>query len=317
MLTIFTTPKPFRGHIGTIQRNAIGSWVRLHPECEVILFGDDPGSAEVANELGLRHQPNIRRNEFETPLLDSIFARAEEIATYNLLCYVNCDVVLLHCFWETVLRVAQQFPKFLMVGRRRNTPLTQPLDFEHPDWQGQLRAFAMGSGQEQPSYAIDYFVFPRGLYRRVPPLAIGRSYWDHWLVWKARSMKVPVIDASAGILAIHQKHDFSHHPGGLEAVRLGPEARRNRALAGGQLHLYTIDHATHQLVHGHIESRPGRWHAPVTSLLRIYSSQLWYRFLKVTFRVRRALGLYRRTLAQVRRRTRSSGSETRQVWKEI
>ena len=26
MLTIFTTPKPFRGHIGIIQRNALKSW---------------------------------------------------------------------------------------------------------------------------------------------------------------------------------------------------------------------------------------------------------------------------------------------------
>lgn len=30
MLTIFATPKPFQGHVGIIQRNAIGSWVRLH-----------------------------------------------------------------------------------------------------------------------------------------------------------------------------------------------------------------------------------------------------------------------------------------------
>jgi hypothetical protein len=305
MLTIFTTPKPFRGHIGTIQRNAIGSWLRLRPKCEVILFGDDPGSAEIAGELGLRHEPNIRRNEFDTPLLDSIFARAQQIATHDLLCYVNCDVVLLNCSCEAALRVARWSPKFLMVGQRRNTPVTKPLDFEQQDWESRLRAFAMRSGQEQPSYAIDYFAFPRGLYNDVPPLAIGRSYWDHWLVWKARSMKVPVVDSSAGVLAIHQKHDFSHHPGGFEGVRLGLEARRNRALAGGQLHLYTIEHATHQLVDGRIEDKPGRWHVPVTSLLHLYSSQLWYGFLKASFGVRHALGVHRRALTHVQRRVRS------------
>ena len=47
MLTIFSTPKPFQGHIGVIQRNAIGSWKQLHPDVEIVLFGDDEGAAEV------------------------------------------------------------------------------------------------------------------------------------------------------------------------------------------------------------------------------------------------------------------------------
>ena len=32
MLTIFTIPKPFVGHIGVIQRNAIISWLNLSPK---------------------------------------------------------------------------------------------------------------------------------------------------------------------------------------------------------------------------------------------------------------------------------------------
>ena len=48
MLTLFSTPKPFRGHIAVIQTNAIRSWLELEPACEVILFGDEEGTAEVA-----------------------------------------------------------------------------------------------------------------------------------------------------------------------------------------------------------------------------------------------------------------------------
>ncbi len=62
MLTIFTVPKPFRGHIKVIQTNAIRSWLLLRPECEVILFGNDEGTAEIACELGRRHIPNIDCN---------------------------------------------------------------------------------------------------------------------------------------------------------------------------------------------------------------------------------------------------------------
>ena len=44
MLTFFTTGKPFRGHSGIIQRNALRSWLLLDPDVEVILFGDDEGA---------------------------------------------------------------------------------------------------------------------------------------------------------------------------------------------------------------------------------------------------------------------------------
>jgi hypothetical protein len=53
MISFFTTPKSFSGHIGVIQRNALQSWKRLDPDDEVILLGDETGSAEAARDLGL------------------------------------------------------------------------------------------------------------------------------------------------------------------------------------------------------------------------------------------------------------------------
>jgi hypothetical protein len=63
MLTLFTTAKPFVGHSAIIQRNALKSWTLLHPNVEVILFGDDAGAAETARELRLRHEPYVARSE--------------------------------------------------------------------------------------------------------------------------------------------------------------------------------------------------------------------------------------------------------------
>jgi hypothetical protein len=294
MLTIFAIPKPFHGHQGMIQANAIGSWSRLNTKCEVVLFGDDSGTREISKEFQLRHEPDIRRNEFGTPLLGPIFARAQELATHDLLCYVNCDILLLPCFSQAVLRVARTFPKFLMVGRRWNTPVTQPIEFQRLDWESQIRAFARHSGRQDPPYAIDYFVFPRGLYDHVPPFAVGRFYWDHWLAWKPRSMKVPVVDASAAVLAIHQEHGFPGHPARRRDERTDAEAKRNRTLAGSRWHLYTIQHSTHRLLGTGIAKQRGSWHVPVTSLLGIYSRKLWYWFLTSTFYARRTVGLYRR-----------------------
>ena len=55
LLTIFTTPKPFRGHEAVIQANALGSWVRLHPAVEVILIGEEHGAREFAAGCALAH----------------------------------------------------------------------------------------------------------------------------------------------------------------------------------------------------------------------------------------------------------------------
>ena len=71
MLTVFAVPKPFAGHIGVIQRNAVRSWRALHPECQVILCGDEPGSAEAASELGVERLLDVDTNDFGTPLLSS------------------------------------------------------------------------------------------------------------------------------------------------------------------------------------------------------------------------------------------------------
>src|ERR1700682_4130646 len=134
MLTIFSTPKPFRGHIGVIQRNAINSWKRLHPDVEVILFGDDEGAAQVCQELGIRHEPEVRRNEHGTKYLNYIFDRAQKVARHEHLCYSNCDIIFATDFWKAFERVKTWPTRFLMSGQRWDIDLDEPLPFEDPNW---------------------------------------------------------------------------------------------------------------------------------------------------------------------------------------
>src|SRR2546428_763993 len=116
MLTIFSIPKPFRGHIGTIQRNAIQSWLQLSPRCEVILCGNDPGVAEAAAEYGVKHLPHIARKEYGTPFLNSAFEHVQQVATERLIAYVNADIIFLSDLMASVKRITAQ--RFLMVGQR-------------------------------------------------------------------------------------------------------------------------------------------------------------------------------------------------------
>ena len=245
MLILFTIPKPFRGHIGLIQRNAIRSWTLLRPACEIILFGDDEGVAGVAQELGLRHVPEVARNEFGTPLINSIFERAEATASYRLLAYVNADIILVSDFVAAVRRIP--FRRFLMVGQRWDVDLDRPWDFS-PGWETRVRAHVGHHGRLHPRLGIDYFVFSRGLWGSIPPFAIGRTVWDNWLIWRARERRAIVIDATEAVLAVHQNHDYGHIPDGIEGAWKGSEARRNLELAGGhQARGFTLDDATWML----------------------------------------------------------------------
>ena len=74
LITIFSAPKPFTDpHIAMIQRNAIKSWTLL-PDVEVILLGEETGLAEAAKELGVKHIPNVARNDSGTPLISPVCA---------------------------------------------------------------------------------------------------------------------------------------------------------------------------------------------------------------------------------------------------
>src|SRR5271167_3713481 len=111
-ITILAMPKPFHGHIGTIQRNAITSWTKLQPRPEIVLFGHEEGAAECARELGLVHIAEVARNRHGTPLLGDIFAKAERHASHDLLAYVNADIILPAEFTAGVEKVRQTFPRF-------------------------------------------------------------------------------------------------------------------------------------------------------------------------------------------------------------
>lgn len=242
MLTLFTIPKPFRGHIAVIQRNAIRSWTLLRPACEIILFGDDEGTAEVAAEFGVRHVPTVARNEYGTPLVSDLFEQAQRLAAHDSLCYVNADIILLSDFLAAVRRIP--FRRFLMVGQRWDVDLDRPWDFDSPDWEKRIREYARNHGNLHPPTGIDYFVFTPGLWRDIPPFAIGRTTWDNWLIYGARAGGAAVIDATRAVTAIHQNHDYGHIPDGLDGAWKGPEAQRNLALAGGYDHVFTLTDAT-------------------------------------------------------------------------
>ena len=288
MLTIFSIPKAFRGHTGVIQRNAIESWTHLQPRPEIILLGSDEGTAEVAGELGLRHLPQIACSDHGTPLLSDLFHQAEAAATMPCLCYVNADIILLSDFLRAAKTVRKKFPNSLLISKRINLDIAEKLDFD-ARWEEAIRRRASATGKDEHYTGIDVFVFPKGMYRQIPDFAIGRLWFDHWLIKAVREQNLPVVDASLVAPVLHQNHDYGHVAGGKEQVWRGQEAERNFQLYGGVEHAYTLLDVTHEVTpDGSI--RRVRFRKPFYRMKKF----AWEIFVRRTVALRKVLGLRRK-----------------------
>jgi hypothetical protein len=242
MITLFALPKAFEGDVAVIQRNALESWVRLESEVEVVLIGGDAGIAEAAASYGVRHESKVATTPYGTPLLDSAFTIARDVSERPVLAYVNADIVLLPDFVRTIRRI--RFSSYLCAGRRWGVPLDEPVDFG-PGYEQRLRALIASAGELAQPDAIDYFVCDRtGPLTELPPFAVGRPGWDNWMIHRARSLGVPVIDTTRAITAIHPTHGYDHVPERAGYRWSGPEADANFALIEG-MERFQTRHATH------------------------------------------------------------------------
>jgi hypothetical protein len=307
MLTFFTTAKAFQGHDGVIQRNALASWKRIDPRVEVILFGDDAGAAEVCAELGLRHEPQVTRHESRArhmgqevepltpslPYLDSIFRRAQEIATNDYLCFSNCDIVLTEDFRIAFEKARAWRDKFLMVARRWDVDITEPIDFGRPEWARNVRELALIKGFRQDECWIDFFVFRKGMYSDMPALIVGHCYWDNWMIWRALREGTPVVDGGRFVVPVHQNHGYNPKLGRAKGVATDALSRHNLNVIGGTQHVRRIDAATHRIsVDGSIRRVMLRnTYVPREWLRFKVWLPLWHAALGVTRPLRSVLGL--------------------------
>ncbi len=209
-------------------------------ETEIILFGDEKGTSKACDELNVRNIGEIELNEHGTPLLNYIFDKGQDAALSNIVCYANADIIFLSDLIDSIQDVVKWNKVFLIVGRRIDLDVNKPIDFSEPDYEKKLRKLAYNQGVVKSHRWIDYFIFPKGLFKNILPFLVGRPGWDNWFIWHAMNRNIPVVDATESITAIHQNHDYSHHKQGREGVWNGIESEYNFNLLGSYDHYYSI-----------------------------------------------------------------------------
>jgi hypothetical protein len=258
-LTIFSAPKPFVDpHIDLIQHNAICSWQQMGADVEILLMGDEPGIAKAANELKVTHVPNVERNDQGTPLISSIFRKANELSHASLLMFINTDLLLFPETLDVSLNMQKQFSEFILLGQRYDLDVPKKLEFTK-GWMQKLRGDVQNHGRLHPLGGSDYFIFPRGLFQSIPDFAVGRAGWDNWIIYYGIAQGWLVVDATPSLMVIHQNHDYGHLSGDRGHQR-HPETMKNLELAGGMRKMYSLLDVRFQLVDGKIQ--PIHWSLP-------------------------------------------------------
>ena len=187
-ISFVTCPRGFDEDTKIRQRASILSW-HMQPSLdkEVIIFGNDVGVKEFAEEWGMSHHEYVDKKS-DVPLMDQLFRDTSKMAKYDVVCYINADITLPPEWWDVMqnvlpILVAQDKP-FLVAGPRLVFP---EKDVWHPtlkSWPEFRDAMVKPKLFSLPIIdgAIDWFVFRRGSYDKFPPFKLGRYVWDSFMV---------------------------------------------------------------------------------------------------------------------------------------
>jgi len=241
VITFLTTAKPFVGVARIHQFNALRSWRQLDSCVEIILFGSGEGYDEASQDLGVTRQEDVDANPSGLPHVGAMFDHAARHAKNEICAYINCDIILLAGFAETVRSI--DFDKYACVAQRWDLDVDRELNFGNPNLCVDLERRAKKEGRLLEAFGVDFFLYKGDVWLDLPVMTIGRAGYDNRLLYDLRRSKTPLVDATETMTIIHQNHDYSHVEGGRKGVFNSAEAEENMRLLAGGRYLFTIGDA--------------------------------------------------------------------------
>ncbi|MCO5558361.1 hypothetical protein L7F22_011942 [Adiantum nelumboides] len=237
-LTIFTAPHSFSNSSDDPQYQALLSWLQLQPIPKVVLLGNDPSFYSVSQQLcgEVSVEPSIDHNMWGTPLVHSMFARAQQADT-DLSMVVNTDVFLFQDVMEAMHRVHGIHEKWVLVGKPRTVNQQElGLAFTPTGLSSLVDIISTVTGFPTTCKGVADLIMSRGynqgpisywawnnfnrqkepvstlLQRSIPPFSYVKGTFEDWihqnLIEGAQSHRV-LIEASEAITSIRVASTFS------------------------------------------------------------------------------------------------------------
>ena len=190
--------------------NSLKNWVSFLPVIKPVLFINRYFTevANYASSLGwtVVTEYNTRSR---VPLIKDMFFRAQQISNASFYGFSNADILYDDSLLKTLHALepcAEALHRFLVVGRRTNVDvrkLPDPHLFTPADVKQALHS---PSAQLFWPDVQDYFFIFRNdfIWSELPDLVVGRPGFDNFVVAKAWRSRLPVIDATLTLSALHQ-----------------------------------------------------------------------------------------------------------------
>ena len=146
--------------------------------------------------------------------------------------------------------------KFFIAGRRWDIQLNRLIDFNN-SWEKTIKNIIKNSGVLHRDTGVDYFLSPKNIVPRMPAFAIGRAWWDNWIIYDFKRRGIPIIDGTE-ILTVHQNHDYSHIKSIAKGTsNKGLERTQNQIIANLKFcDILYISDASHYYLNGQIYKTP-------------------------------------------------------------
>jgi hypothetical protein len=248
MLTILCSSKPFVGEAAWNQINAYRSWRAIHPNVEIVIFGDSPGVGEAAKEIGAKVISVFETSPSGAPSFNAMVAYADAKGRNDLILYANSDILLNSTIILAMQVVRQRFDKFLLVGERLDLGEGAVIDTRRTGWMSMV--ISMDKENKLVAHGptgADYFGFTRNMWDGLAQVFMGRGLCDQALLHHCLRRGIPIVDGTLAVVNLHQHHGYQHVSGGKREAFWG-EDRDAMALHHGLKHsLPTISDAPYRL----------------------------------------------------------------------
>lgn len=209
-LTLITTLKSYQAPQSTncsknhLQQIAISGWLDVSDE--VVVLVDDAGCCNELSKISSRlqcHSHNCKHAFWGKPTMPCLLHTGEALASHPVVIFTNPDIVF-SGLRETLVAAVAAHGSFLVVGGRIDMDDTICENMNVRTHADLLQLAHMGTPHTK--WAMDYYMFTKTSLpmASMPPFLIGNWRWDNWLLDATlRHTNVPVIDATATILALH------------------------------------------------------------------------------------------------------------------
>ena len=232
ILTLFTTFKESRNK-SYIHRNTIRNWGLLSPDVVPVMFTglNVPSSVlDYAHQQRWRIFPAPRKSKSGIPVLRHMFLEAQRLFNTTFYAYANSDILFDRNLTDTLhelIRLNKNLTRILIVGRRRNWKIKWQQCISKLEEIGHYAK----SAKLFKTHAKDYFISTRNGYpwTSIPDFVVGRIAYDSWLLVTALRKKIPLVDATETITALHQTDSRG---GEFEGFKALTERNLNLNLAG-------------------------------------------------------------------------------------